>query len=118
VQGGRPIIGHQAIKLMLADMLTQIRAARALIWQAAWMADHLEHFDPTMPSVAKLFASEAAVQVCKMAIEIFGGAGIMRDSAAEKYLRDAVTFLHSDGTNQIHRLRIGNILEGTLLRYY
>ncbi|MFQ5880238.1 MAG: acyl-CoA dehydrogenase family protein, partial [Dehalococcoidia bacterium] len=111
VQGGKPIIGHQAIKLMLADMLIQIRAARALIWQAAWMVDHPEHLDPTMGQTAKIFAAEAAVQVSKMGIEIFGGAGIMRDSAAEKHLRDAVVFLHSDGANQILRLRIGNALE-------
>ncbi|MFQ5879680.1 MAG: acyl-CoA dehydrogenase family protein [Dehalococcoidia bacterium] len=112
VQGGKPIIQHQAIKLMLADMATHIKAARLLIWQAAWNADHPEEFDPSAGRMANQFASEVAFQVCKMAVEIFGGAGIMRESPVEKYLRDAATLLHSGGTNQINRLRVGDALEG------
>ncbi len=111
VQGGSPIIRHQAVKMMLADMLGLVRTTRALLWQCAWMTDHHEDYDPALPSILKIFASEAAVNVCKIGMEIFGGAGSMRDCPIEKLMRDAMTLLHSDGTNQIHRLRIGNVLE-------
>ncbi|MCC7106921.1 MAG: acyl-CoA dehydrogenase family protein [Chloroflexi bacterium] len=101
VQGGKPIIEHQAIGFMLAEMLMRLEAARLLIWKSAWSLDHEDPPDLKLPKIAKIFASEVAVQVAIKAIEIHGGAGIMRNLPMEKYLRDAVTFLHSDGANQI-----------------
>ncbi len=111
VQGGRRIIEHQAVGMLLADMGTQIEAARALIWKAAWAADHQEPYDQRMAPMAKVFASEVAHRVTVQAAEVFGGMGIMAEGPAEKLVRDALTFLHSDGTNQIHRVRMGRLLD-------
>jgi alkylation response protein AidB-like acyl-CoA dehydrogenase len=111
VQGGRRIIEHQAVAVMLADMGTQIEAARALIWKAAWAADRQEPYDQKLASMAKVFASEVAHRVAVQAAEVFGGMGIMTEGPAEKLVRDALTFLHSDGTNQIHRVRMGRQLD-------
>jgi len=86
-------------------------AARALIWKAAWAADHQEPYDAKLASMAKVFASEVAHRVTVQAAELFGGMGIMAEAPVEKYVRDAFTFLHSDGTNQIHRVRMGRQLD-------
>ncbi len=68
-------------------------------------------YDYAMGSAAKVFAAEAAVRVCLSAMEIHGGLAIMyRDSGVERCLRDCVSFLHSDGAQDSHRLRIGRIL--------
>ncbi len=111
VQGGRRIIEHQAIGMLLADMAMEIEAARALLWKAAWAADHQDPYDPKLASMAKVFASEVAHRVAVQAAEIFGGMGIMAEAPMEKLVRDAFTFLHSDGTNQIHRVRMGRHLD-------
>ncbi len=107
VQGGKPIIEHQAVGMMLADMFMLLEASRNFIWKAAWCADSLprDQFDPKLAYLAKVFTSEAAYKVCTLALEIWGGMGYMRDAPIEKYLRDAASFLHSDGTNQIHRIK-------------
>ncbi|MFQ5879214.1 MAG: acyl-CoA dehydrogenase family protein [Dehalococcoidia bacterium] len=126
VQGGKPIIQHQVIGTMLADMAIELEAARNLIWRAAWSVDHLDQVGVyllpyrdaaiqlgganPLPSMAKVFTSEVAVRACLKAMEIYGGFGIMREVGMEKYLRDAVTFLHSDGANQVLRLRIAELL--------
>ena len=112
VQGGRRIIEHQAVGMLLADMAMETEAARALIWKAAWAADHQDPYDPKLASMAKVFASEVAHRVTVQAQELFGGMGIMAEAPMEKLVRDALTFLHSDGTNQIHRVRVGRILAG------
>ncbi len=112
VQGGRRIIEHQAVGMTLAEMATQIEAARALVWRAAWAADHQEPYDPKLAAMAKVFASEVAHRVTVMAQELFGGMGIMAEAPVEKLVRDALTFLHSDGTNMIHRVRMGRQLDG------
>ena len=112
VQGGTEIINHDIIALMLADMDLQLETARLLIWRAAWAADHSEKLDLRLPAMAKQYASEVAVDVCIKAMEIFGGAGIMMELPMQKYVRDSLTFLHSEGTNQIMRLRRANILRG------
>ncbi|MCC7103572.1 MAG: acyl-CoA/acyl-ACP dehydrogenase [Chloroflexi bacterium] len=106
VQGGRPIIDHQMIGAMLADMATRLEAARTLVWRAAWAADEMEPFDARLPGMAKLFTTEAVFEVCRLAMEVHGGSGIMKNLPLEKYLRDASTRLHADGTNQIQKLRI------------
>ena len=111
VQGGRRIIEHQAMGMLLADMGMEIEAARALLWKAAWAADHQDPYDPRLASMAKVYASEVAHRVAVQAAEIFGGMGIMAEAPVEKLVRDALTFLHSDGTNQIHRVRMGRLLD-------
>jgi alkylation response protein AidB-like acyl-CoA dehydrogenase len=110
VQGGAEIINHDQIALMLADIDLRIESARQLMFRAAWAADHGERMDRRIPEMAKEYASEMAISVCIRAMEIFGGAGIMLENPAQKYVRDALTFLHSEGTNQIMRMRRANLL--------
>jgi alkylation response protein AidB-like acyl-CoA dehydrogenase len=111
VQGGRPLIQHANVACRLAEMYTDLEAARSLIWRAAWAVENDPNYDYALGSAAKTFAAEAAVRVCLSAMEVHGGLAIMyKDSDVEKCLRDCVSFLHSDGAQDSHRLRIGRIL--------
>jgi acyl-CoA dehydrogenase len=105
VQGGRPIVEQQAVALMLGQMGMKLDAARQQIWRAAWLADRKDRQAPVAGLFAKVMASEVAFECCKLAGEILGGASIMYEHPVEKYLRDATSFMHSDGTNQICLLR-------------
>lgn len=106
VQGGRVIIEHQVIGDMLARMYTDLAAARALINEAARALDEGDPEGAVLGSMSKTFAADVAVRVCVSAVEIHGGAGIMLESPVQKQLRDAISFLHSDGPQQVHRIRI------------
>ena len=114
VQGGRRIIEHQLIGAMLADMFIELEAARLLYWKAAWAADHDEFYDPKLHTMAKVIASETAKRVAVQALEIHGGYGATKDLPMEKYVRDAVTFSHSDGTNQALRVKTAALLAQNL----
>ncbi|MBI3024566.1 MAG: acyl-CoA/acyl-ACP dehydrogenase [Candidatus Tectomicrobia bacterium] len=105
VQGGKPIVEHQAVATMLADMATGLDLARSFVWRCAWAVNHQKPYDFTLGWKAKIFASEVAFNCARWGMEIFGGAGIMQEAPMEKLMRDASTFLHSDGTNQMLRLR-------------
>jgi acyl-CoA dehydrogenase len=105
VQGGRPIVELQTVAMMLAQMAMKIDAARTQIWRTAWLADRKQPEARTLGLLAKVNASETAFEACKLAGEILGGAAIMHEHPVEKYLRDATSFLHSDGTNQVCLLR-------------
>jgi acyl-CoA dehydrogenase len=108
-QYGRPIIENQGISFMLADMATQIEAARLLTWRACWLVD--QGLDSTRASsMCKVFASEMAEKVCSGAIQILGGNGYTRSWPLEKYLRDAKALQIYEGTNQIQRLIISSML--------
>ncbi len=111
-QGGKFIIEHQAISIMLARMAMLIDGARLQIYKAAWLADVGDKDARVQGLIAKVQASEAAFEVCRLSTEILGGAGIMYEHPVEKYLRDAASFLHSDGTNQICSLRVTKALSG------
>lgn len=117
-QGGRLLIEHQAIGLTLASMAIRLEAARSLIWQAAWASDHRDAYDdgslPDLPlqSIAKVFTSEAVQQVALDAAQMFGGMGVMREMPAQKYVRDALIFLHSEHTNDVARMKIAENLVG------
>jgi acyl-CoA dehydrogenase len=108
IQGGRPIITHQAIKLKLADMFMKIRAARMLVYDACARAE--VEYPPSLiePSIAKAFASDVAVEVAIEAIQIMGGDGYMKDFGVEKDLRDAKLTQIYEGTNEINRLTIAD----------
>jgi acyl-CoA dehydrogenase len=105
VQGGGPIVRHQAVELMLADMAIRVEAARALVWQAA---ASLAAGKPSLKlsSMAKTFASDAAVANALDAIQILGGYGYMQEYGVEKLLRDAKLTQIYEGTNQINRFEI------------
>ena len=105
IQGGKPIIEHQAVALMLGEMAMKLDAARLQIWKAAWLADRKHPDAPVAGLLAKVNGSEAAFEVCRLAGEVMGGASIMHEHPVEKYQRDATSFLHSDGTNQLCLLR-------------
>lgn len=105
VQGGKPIVKQQTVAMMLAQMAMKLDAARTQIWRTAWLADQGRPEARTLGLLAKVNASETAFEACKLASEILGGAAIMHDHPIEKYLRDAASFLHSDGTNQLCLLR-------------
>ncbi len=107
VQFGKPIISFQGIQFMLADMATQVEAARALVYSVARMVDSGNTRVSKESAMAKLFASDTAMKVTTDAVQIFGGYGYMRDCPVEKFMRDAKITQIYEGTNQIQRSIIG-----------
>ena len=104
-QFGKPISEFQAIQFKLANMATQIDAARLLMYRAAWMKDNGKKTTKES-SMAKLFASEISVEVCEEAIQIHGGYGYTKDYPAEKYWRDSKLCTIGEGTSEIQRIII------------
>ncbi len=108
-QFGRPIADFQAIRWKLADMATEIEAARLLTLQAAWLKD--QGADITRAAaMAKLFASEAAVRAANECVQIHGGYGFIKDYPAEKFYRDVKLCTIGEGTSEIQRLVIAREL--------
>jgi alkylation response protein AidB-like acyl-CoA dehydrogenase len=111
VQFGQPIAEFQAIQWMIADMATELEAARLLVLRAAWLKDQGRRFTKEA-AMAKLFASEAAVRACYKAIQIHGGYGYTKDYPVERFYRDARLTTIGEGTSEIQRLVIArHILE-------
>jgi alkylation response protein AidB-like acyl-CoA dehydrogenase len=104
-QFGKPIREFQAIQFKLADMATQIEAARLLMYRAAALKDHGIRTTKES-SMAKLFASEMSVRVCEEAIQIHGGYGYTKDYPPEKYWRDSKLCTIGEGTSEIQRMII------------
>jgi acyl-CoA dehydrogenase len=102
-----PIAMHQGINFMIADMATEIEAARLLTWQAAWMLDQGYGRKATLySSFAKRFAADTAMKVTTDAVQVFGGYGYIKEYPVEKLMRDAKLFQIYEGTSQIQRLVI------------
>jgi acyl-CoA dehydrogenase len=102
-----PIAMHQGVNFLIADMATEIEAARLLTWQAAWMLDNGYGRKATLySSMAKRFAADAAMKAATDAVQIFGGYGYMKEYPVEKLMRDAKLFQIYEGTSQIQRLVI------------
>ncbi len=112
VQFGRPIVQNQAIAFSLADMITDIDAARLLVWRACWMARNGKHFDSGQGSMSKLKAGEVAVDVTDKAIQILGGYGYTRDYPVERWHRDAKIYTIFEGTSEIQRLVVARAISG------
>lgn len=106
---GKPIFQHQAVAFRLADMATQLEAARQLVWHAASLRDAGQ---PCLKeaSMAKLFASEAAERICSDAIQIHGGYGVVADFPVERIYRDVRVCQIYEGTSDIQRLVIGRAI--------
>lgn len=104
-QFGRPISEFQAIQFKLADMATQLDAARLLMYRAAWLKDEGKKVTKES-SMAKLYASEVSVKVCEEAIQIHGGYGYTKDYPPEKYWRDSKLCTIGEGTSEIQRIII------------
>jgi acyl-CoA dehydrogenase len=112
VQFGRPIAANQAIQWMLADMATDIYAARNMLYHAAWKGDQGQRFG-TESAMFKLFASEMVCRCADKALQIHGGMGYMKDLVIERIYRDARLLRIVDGTSEIQRIVIArSVLQG------
>jgi acyl-CoA dehydrogenase len=102
-----PIAMHQGVNFLIADMATEIEAARLLTWQAAWMLDNGYGRKATLySSFAKRFTADTAMKVTTDAVQVFGGYGYIKEYPVEKLMRDAKLFQIYEGTSQIQRLVI------------
>ncbi|GAA2892792.1 acyl-CoA dehydrogenase family protein [Streptosporangium fragile] len=110
-QFGKPIASHQLVQDLLAGIAVDVDAARLLVWR---VADHIDRGLPfaTESSMAKLYASEAAVRAANDAMQVFGGYGYIDEYPVGKYLRDARVMTLYEGTSQVHKLLIGRALTG------
>src|SRR5919108_508461 len=114
VQFGKPIATQQAIAFKLADMATEIDAARLLVWRASWMTRNGTGFTHAEGSMSKLKAGEVAVRVTDEAIQVLGGYGYIRDFPVEKWHRDAKIYCLFEGTSEIQRLVISRANGGAV----
>jgi alkylation response protein AidB-like acyl-CoA dehydrogenase len=110
-QFGRQIASFQGVAFKIADMATQIDAARLMVYRAAWLKDRGESYT-TEAAMAKLFASETARQVTNDAVQVHGGYGYVVEYHVERYLRDAKLTEIGEGTSEIQRLVIARNLLG------
>src|SRR5688572_19478438 len=108
-QFGKPIAEFQGIQFMLADMATEIEAARHLVYHATWLKEQGQPYS-TQASMAKLFASEVAMRVTTKAVQIHGGYGYTREYPVERMMRDAKICEIGEGTSEIQRLLIARHL--------
>ena len=110
-QFGRPIGSFQGVAFMVADMATEIDAARSLVWKSAWLKDQARDYG-LVAAEAKLFASEVSSRATNAAIQIHGGYGYTTDYPVERYLRDAKLTEIGEGTSQVQRLVIARKILG------
>ena len=111
---GKPISKHQAIAFKLADMATEIEAAKLMVYRAAWLKDQGMDYD-TASAMAKLYASEVAMRHTVEAVQIHGGYGYVKEYHVERLMRDAKITQIYEGTSEIQRIVISRaILEGQL----
>jgi alkylation response protein AidB-like acyl-CoA dehydrogenase len=110
-QFGRPIGSFQGVAFMIADMATEIEAARSLVYRAAWLKDQGRDYG-LASAQAKLFASEVSSRVTNAAIQVHGGYGYVEEYKVERYLRDAKLTEIGEGTSQVQRLVIARRILG------
>jgi alkylation response protein AidB-like acyl-CoA dehydrogenase len=110
-QFGRPIGTFQGVAFMIADMATEIEAARSLVWKAAWLKDQDRDYS-LVAAQAKLFASEVSSRVTNAAIQVHGGYGYVTEYPVERFLRDAKLTEIGEGTSQVQRLVIARKILG------
>ena len=109
-QFGQMVMSHQAVQFMLADMATQIEAARQLVYASARLIDSGAKNINKLAAMGKVFATDTAMKVTTDAVQLFGGYGFCKDYPIEKYMRDAKITQIYEGTNQVQRLVIGRAL--------
>jgi len=107
IQFGKPITVNQGVSFILADMATEIEAARLLTWNAAWAYDTSDKSANMLSAMSKLLASDVAMKVTTDAVQVMGGDGYSTEFLVEKMMRDAKLCQIYEGTNQIQRLVIG-----------
>ena len=106
IQFGKPIAANQAVAFMLADMATEIEAARMLTWRAAWAYDTNQKDIAVLSAMSKLYASDVAMKVATNAVQAMGGDGYSKDYPVEKIMRDVKLCQIYEGTNQVQRVVI------------
>jgi acyl-CoA dehydrogenase len=109
-QFGKPLAGHQLIQAKLADMATELDASRLLVYRAAYLKDHGAEHSTLEGSEAKLFATEAAQRIIDQAVQIHGGAGLVRGTVVERLYREVRAMRIYEGTSEIQKLIIANQL--------
>ncbi|NIM05651.1 MAG: acyl-CoA dehydrogenase [Armatimonadetes bacterium] len=109
IQFNKPISSFEAIQMMLADMATEVDAARLLCLRAAWLKDQGRPFEKEA-AMAKVFSSEVAMRTTTKAVQVLGGYGYTRDFPVERYMREAKLFEIVEGTSEIQRIVIANLL--------
>ena len=110
IQGGKPIGQHQAVAQMIGEMYTRLEVARSALWRASWSVDYAEEYDPKFAWLTKVFCSEAAYEVCRLALEVHGGMGYIEELPIERYFRDSKLLVVGEGSNEIQRLIIAKRL--------
>ena len=117
-QGGRNIIEHQAIGTKLADCAIKLELARTMIWKAAWALDHPDAVtgrsvsELPLHTIARVYTAEAVNDVALLSAECFGAMGVMRDMPLQKYVHDALVFLHSEETDGAAKLAVAEAVAG------
>jgi alkylation response protein AidB-like acyl-CoA dehydrogenase len=117
-QGGRFIIGHQAIGTKLADCAVRLELARNMVWKAAWLLDHPEAVadrsaaDLPFHVIARVYTAEAVNDVALLSAECFGAMGVMRDMPLQKYVHDSMVFLHTDDADGAAKLAVAEAMAG------
>ena len=109
-QFGQAIADFQATKMAIADMATELDAARLLVYRSAWLKDSGAARVTREASMAKLFATEAAQRIVDRAVQIHGGKGVVRGSVVERLYREVRALRIYEGTSEIQRLVIANQL--------
>ncbi len=116
VQGGHPIIEHQAVGTILAEIAIRLETSRNLVWKAAWAADHTDEHaaESGMPlqSMAKAYVSHAVHEAALLAAECFGAMGVMKDMPQPHYVHNSLVFVHSDTSNSTAKLRVAEAIAG------
>lgn len=116
VQGGRPIIEHQAIGTILADIAIKLELARNAIWKAAWASDHPDAVQSVsalpLHTIARVYTAEAMHEATLGAAECFGAMGVMRDMPLQKYVHDAHVFLYGADHDSATKLEIAESVSG------
>ena len=108
IQFGNPIVKYQAIQLKLAEMATELDAARALVYRAAILKDRKDAQVPRAAAMAKFYATEAAFRVVDHAVQIHGGTGVLKGSLVERLYREIRAMRIYEGTSEIQKLIIAN----------
>jgi alkylation response protein AidB-like acyl-CoA dehydrogenase len=111
IQFGKPIIRHEVVEFMLADMAIRIEAARSLLYRTTRLIDHGHRDIASLTSASKCFASDVAMKVSEDAVQILGGYGLIEDYPVHRMMRDAKATQIFDGTNQIQRRIVARGLE-------
>ncbi|MBO0802439.1 MAG: acyl-CoA dehydrogenase family protein [Nocardiopsaceae bacterium] len=110
IQGGSPLIQHEAIAARMAQVLQELETARTLIWRAAWSVDHDPERARPLEDMAMLYTSEMGIRVAAQCLRIFGARGSLRDWPMEKLMRDASTIMLPPIGNEASWARVGNFV--------